>query len=152
MVMTREDFEVRLGASEGLVSVTDVDVIAAAWGERRVSSRKRGMDLRSYPASVTAMRSLWLLWYDDIAGSRKEYVVIAKKKAQARIDAALGRTSNDPETVARDSGTAMSQGEIDALLTERDALRAARRFADADKIRDYLVAKGVQVADQKVSA
>jgi len=108
------------------------------------------MKLSAYPESVGAMLLLWMDWlYQD-----KNYVsiVIAKKKAQARIDAALGRVSGDPEMATNDPGTALSQDEIDDLLAERAELRAARQFADADKIRDYLVAKGVQVADQRVGA
>ena len=37
--------------------------------------------------------------------------------------------------------------EIDALVRERDTARATRDFATADRIRDALAARGVQLED-----
>jgi len=38
-------------------------------------------------------------------------------------------------------------GEIDALVRERDAARAARDFARADALRDDLTARGIKLED-----
>lgn len=123
-------------------------VIEAAWGPRRVSGRTRGMSLYAYPSRVMAARGLW----EDWLNKPKPYVgiVIAKKKAQARIDAAMGRTGLDPEMAAPEPLAAITQEEIDDMLAERDELRAARDFVAADKIRDYLTRHGISVADRKV--
>ena len=127
--------------------VTDPSIIRAAWGPRRVSSRRRGMDIAAYPKRVSAARSLWEQW---LAETRPETIVIAKKKAQARIDAALGRAQGDPETAETEPSVSITQDEIDDMLAERADLRAARQFSEADKIRDYLVRHGVEVQDGKV--
>ena len=129
--------------------ITNPDIIRGAWGSRRVSSRRRGMAVAAYPKRVTAARVLWERWLSE---TRPETVVIAKKKAQARIDAALGRAQGDPEAVKPDPPVSITQDEIDDMLAERSDLRAARQFAEADRIRDYLVRHGVEVQDGKVKA
>ena len=134
---------------EGVHTITDPEIIRAAWGPRRVSSRNRGMDLDAYPKSVTAAKGLLLDWINNPVSQIR--VVIAKKKAQARIDAALGFNAlsdaemHEPEPIAK-----ISQEEIDDMMQERVELRTARKFAEADKIRDYLVRHGVNVQDKKV--
>jgi cysteinyl-tRNA synthetase len=110
------------------------------------------MEIRAYPESVTAAPDLWVRWFKDVADNPKRVtIVIAKKKAQARIDAALGRVSADPEMVESEPTMRITQAEIDDMLDERAALRAARDFAAADRIRDYLLAQGVEVQDRKVN-
>jgi cysteinyl-tRNA synthetase len=47
------------------------------------------------------------------------------------------------ETPARNGDDA----EIDALVAERDAARAARDFARADALRDALAARGIELLD-----
>ena len=135
---------------KGLVRVTNSLVIEAAWGPSRVSSRTRGMTLSAYPGEITAALGSWKRWLSE----DRNYVsiVIAKKKAQARIDAALGRAQGDPEAVEPDPLVSITQDEIDDMLAERADLRAARQFAEADRIRDYLVRHGVEVQDGKVKA
>ena len=134
-----------------IITVTDPALLALAWGNRRVSSRTRGMDVSAYPASVTAHRDLWARWFAEVAAYLdRDIVVIAKKKAQARIDAALGRNSGDPEMAEAEPTIPITQNEIDDMLAKRAELRAARDFAAADRIRDYLLAQGVEVQDGKV--
>jgi hypothetical protein len=131
-----------------VLTITDPLIIEAAWGPRRVSSRTRGMKLEAYPKEVSAHKSLWQHWLNQ--DRPFVAVVIAKKRAQARINAALGVNSQDPEEQTQDPETKLSQEEIDDLMQEREELRASRKFSDADKIRDYLTANGVEVADQKI--
>jgi cysteinyl-tRNA synthetase len=79
---------------------------------------------------------------------------VAKKpaeqaKAKAELLAAatlLGVLADDPERWFRASfGEAAA--EIDALVAERVAARNAKNFAEADRIRDVLGARGVEVMD-----
>ena len=146
----RAEFVARYGDSRRVIRVSDPEIIRAAWGPRRISSRRRGLDIPAYPVDVSAAYGLWLDWFDQAYDSVA--IVIAKKRAQARIDAALGRVSGDPEMAESVPQRTISEDEIEDMLAEREALRAARQFADADKIRDYLVSQGVVVQDGKVPA
>jgi cysteinyl-tRNA synthetase len=148
--MTREEFESRIG--EGIFKTSDQDLIVAAWGKRRASSRNRGMEITAYPKTVAAAKKLWLDWFDRVQAGQPEMVVIAKKKAQARIDAALGQTRGDPEYFEAEPQSKITQEEVNELLAERELLRIERDFHSADKIRDYLAANGVVVSDAKITA
>jgi cysteinyl-tRNA synthetase len=46
-----------------------------------------------------------------------------------------------------DADAAPNPEEIDGLLAQRDAARKARNFAEADRIRDALAAKGIAIED-----
>jgi cysteinyl-tRNA synthetase len=63
----------------------------------------------------------------------------------------LGLLQQDPEIWFETAGVAGAGGpgeaEIDALLRERESLREQRRFAEADRIRDDLAARGVIIED-----
>ena len=137
-----------LALPEGVLTINDPQIIEASWGPRRVSSRTRGTQVNAYPTEVTASKGLWISWLKQ----PRDYVsvVIAKKLAQARIDAALGLKSLDPEAPTVNPMSQITEEEVEDLLEERKELRAARLFEDADKIRDYLLKNGVSVADQKV--
>jgi hypothetical protein len=65
------------------------------------------------------------------------------RAALRRMVVRLGQLARDG---ARDPRQVVG-GFVDALLTERQAARAARRFDDADRIRDALAKLGVEVRD-----
>ena len=131
-----------------VLTISDPVIIEAAWGPCRVSSKTRGMVLNAYPASLTAHKKMWERW---IAEDRPYVsIVIAKKKAQARIDAALGHVQGGPEAFDAEPSVTITQEEIEDMMAERADLRAARKFAEADKIRDYLFRHGVAVKDRRI--
>jgi len=139
----------RLSLLEGdYIEVSDPTIIQAAWGPRRASSRDRGMKLRAYPNKVSAVRSVWERWL----GEERDFisVVIAKKKAQARINAALGFIPSDPEMVESEPTTDLTDEEIEDMLAERLELRKKKMFEEADKIRDYLLFNKVDVRDMSI--
>ena len=106
------------------------------------------MDLQAYPDKVGAGKGTWIDWINH----KKDYVsiVIAKKKTQARIDAAMGIKQKDPEMAQAEPIAPITQEEIDDMLAEREELRAAKDFIGSDKIRDYLVKHGIVVSDKKL--
>lgn len=55
----------------------------------------------------------------------------------------LGLTLQEPVHAVSDADAA----KINALIAERNALRAAKKFADADKVRAQLTAMGIEIAD-----
>ena len=77
------------------------------------------------------------------------------KARQLRAGAGLlGLLRDDPEAwFMRSSASAgapgggLSDAEIDALMAEREALRQARKFAEADAIRDKLASQNVVIED-----
>jgi cysteinyl-tRNA synthetase len=80
---------------------------------------------------------------------------VAKKpadQAKAKGDllaalALLGLGQDDPEHWFRASFGEQAAAEIDALVAERVAARAAKNWAEADRLRDVLAEKGVEVMD-----
>ena len=73
------------------------------------------------------------------------------KAGQLRAGAKLlGLLQGDPEAWfmrAGACGDGLSDAQIDALMTERETLRQARKFAEADKIRDRLASQNIVIED-----
>ena len=55
----------------------------------------------------------------------------------------LGLTLQEPERAVSDADAE----KINALIAERNALRAAKKYADADKVRTQLTEMGIEIAD-----
>ena len=73
------------------------------------------------------------------------------KATQLRAGAKLlGLLQDDPKAWFMRSGASddgLSDAEIDALMAERETLRQARKFAEADAIRDRLASQSVVIED-----
>lgn len=74
------------------------------------------------------------------ADSSKEYIALVKEKILALGDI-LGLILEKEEEIL--------DGEIEALIEERQAARKAKNFARADEIRDMLLEKGIVLKDTR---
>ena len=73
-----------------------------------------------------------------------------RRTALACMDAVLGLGLLDLKRAdlrVRPAGARIAEDEIEARLTERKAARAAKDFAASDRLRDELIAAGVDVMD-----
>jgi cysteinyl-tRNA synthetase len=95
---------------------------------------------------LNAPRAMAVLW--EVARSR-ELPDADRRDLLRGFDAilALGLAEARPELPAGDSDP-----RIDALLEQRQAARAARNWAEADRIRDELAAEGIEVIDSPQGA
>src|SRR4051812_46479363 len=86
------------------------------------------------------------------AASRDESLAPGELSALAvEFDAvlAIGLTDLSPTDLdVRRGGAEITDAEIDALVAERDAARAAKDFATSDELRDRLTAMGVVIEDR----
>jgi hypothetical protein len=70
----------------------------------------------------------------------------AGDRGRAAIRRMVVRLGELAKTGARDPRDVVG-GFVDALLVERDAARRSRRYEDADRVRDSLIAGGIEVRD-----
>lgn len=130
-----------------IITVKNQFFIAWAWGPRRATSRKRYGAVESlYPSAVTASHKLWLSWlmrgtkdwlFDNVA------IVTPHRKATARVKNAI-------KDIPVEVNKSADSDEIAALMAKRQELRAEKKFAEADEIRDRLQSLGVAVKDGKI--
>ena len=89
-----------------------------------------------------------LLELDDtvVAWSGDTTQTDAPDRARAAMRRMIARLGELAQTGARDP-RAVVGGFVEALLTERAEARTGKRYADADRVRDALVANGIEVRD-----
>ena len=90
--------------------------------------------------SVLELDDTLLAWASDTAQSD------ATDRGRAAIRRMVVRLGELARTGARDPREVVG-GFVQALLAERAEARAGKRFADADRVRDALIANGVEVRD-----
>jgi cysteinyl-tRNA synthetase len=145
----------RTAATERFIAAMDDDFntpVAVAEMQnlaREVNTAKAAGDRARAEQGAAELRALGarlgLLGLDPEVFLRKQ----ALKQAKDVIDGAGDSTSGAIEV----SGTgairpALSDADIDRFIDERAAARKAKNFAESDRIRDLLAARGVLLEDQ----
>ena len=89
-----------------------------------------------------------LLELDDtvVAWSGDTTQTDAPERARAAMRRMVARLGELAKTGAREPREVVG-GFVGALLTERAEARAGKRYADADRVRDALIANGIEVRD-----
>ncbi len=86
----------------------------------------------------------------DIVVGMKRVAADERLAAIARMDEALGLgllSLSRADLRLRPNDASLADGEVEALVAERRATRAARDFATGDRLRDRLVVAGVEIMD-----
>ena len=84
------------------------------------------------------------------AVAMKKVDAAQKRSAIAVMDAVLGLqllSLSRADLRVRPKTATITEGEIETILTRRKEARAAKDFATSDKLRDELIAAGVEVMD-----
>ena len=79
--------------------------------------------------------------------TKRESSLGQMKGALLKMGNLLGILEQSPETWFKGDINEAEAAEIEALIQERNAARKARDFAEADRIRDELDARGIVLED-----
>jgi cysteinyl-tRNA synthetase len=121
-----------------------------------VAARDAGGEVQDAAAVEELRRRFWTPLADDL-GSPQALAVISEVAKDERLapadkwavlsdaDRVLGFGLADASAPRVDE--AGSDPRIDALVAEREAARAAKDFATADRVRDELAAEGIEIVD-----
>lgn len=93
-----------------------------------------------------AVRSLLELDDTVVAWAGDTTQTDAPDRARAAMRRMMARLGELAKTGARDPREAVG-GFVEAMLVERAEARAGKRYADADRVRDALIANGIEVRD-----
>ncbi len=125
---------------------------AAALGQHRQREEAEGR--RGDPAEPPQpfIPGLLLSARNDGDGSAKSQRAQATLlKASANLLGLLQQTRSDRQAIVL-SEAKIDAAEINAIVAERSAARAARNWAESDRLRDQLAALGVAIKDNKDGA
>jgi len=92
---------------------------------------------------LNAPRAMAVVW--EVARS-DTLAEVDRRDLLRRFEPVLGLTLGEARAEAAEAA-ADSDPRIDALLAERQAARAAKDWAEADRIRDALAAEGIEIVD-----
>ena len=91
-------------------------------------------------------------WFPNIRGLRLVRRALHPARTPAAsgllraLGAILGLLQDDPAAFLQ-AGARVAGDEIDALVAQRSAAKAARNFGEADRIRQELLARGIVLKD-----
>ena len=77
----------------------------------------------------------------------KQEVPLKRVVAEAKMDIDWSQRVVREAKMPIDSRSALSEDEIEKFISERDAARRDKNFAEADRIRDELAARGITLED-----
>jgi cysteinyl-tRNA synthetase len=104
-----------------------------------------GRNTRGLPIAYNEVRKLRIAIANDLPDLRRE---TEKKLASMGLGAEVA-VDGDVTLIPISEGTKALEGRIEKLVAERSAARAAKNWAESDRIRDELAAMGVELEDHK---